>query len=339
MPNWIAWAGFFVFVLLMLALDLGVLNRGAHVIRTKTALTFSLVCAILAACFAGFVYGAYENDWFSLKTYSPEHLSGKDAALQFMTGWIIEQSLSLDNIFVIAVIFSFFGVPMKHQHRTLFWGIMGALVMRLAMIMLGATLLAQFDWIMYFFGALLLYTAYKMLRSGDEQVHPDRNPLVRVARKVYPVTSEFHEQRFFVQVAGRTAMTPLFLTLLAIESTDVIFAVDSIPAIFAVTKDPFIVFTSNVFAILNLRSLYFALADLLDRFRLLKYSLVLVLAFVGVKMLVEQAFGWHVPIVVTLGIVVVALSAGVVVSMIATKNEKKGDEAAPGVHRDPAPDQ
>jgi tellurite resistance protein TerC len=322
-----AWVAFVAFVLAMLALDLGVLNRGAHVIRTAAAIRFSIFCAILAVLFSVFIYFGYEHDWLELQTNSPDKLSGKDAALQFLIGWIIEQSLSLDNIFVIAVIFSYFGVPMKYQHRTLFWGIIGALVMRLAMIMLGAALIEKFSWIMYVFGGLLLYTAWKMLWSSDEKVDPDRNPLVRIARRVYPVTSDFHEQQFFVKINGRQMITPLFLTLLAIESTDVLFAVDSIPAIFAVTRDPFIVFTSNVFAILNLRSLYFALANLLDRFKLLKYSLVLILAYVGVKMLVEHHFGVHFPTGVTLAVVVIALVSGVIASIRYTRNDGPGDEA------------
>ncbi|MBI5866059.1 MAG: TerC family protein [Planctomycetes bacterium] len=327
-----AWAAFIVFVLGMLALDLGVLNRGSKVIRTRDALKFSLLCGLLAVAFSVFIYFAYERDWLDLRSSSSERLNGWTAAMQFLAGWVIEQSLSLDNIFVIAVIFTFFGVPMQFQHRTLFWGIIGALVMRLGMILIGATLIAKFSWIMYVFGVLLLYTAYKMLRSGDEKVHPDRNPLVRIARRFYPVTSEFYEERFFVRMstdpaAGasaalcreRLAITPLFLTLLAIESTDVLFAIDSIPAIFAITKDSFIVFTSNVFAILNLRSLYFVLADLLDRFRLLKYSLVVILAYVGVKMLLEHHFGIEIPMYVTLAVLVVSLGVGVIVSVRITR--------------------
>ncbi len=309
------WAGFVLFVLIMLAIDLGVLNREAHVIKTREAFIWSGFCVLLALAFNVAIYFIYENHWLG------GHLHGKQAAMEFFTGWLIEQSLSLDNIFVIAMIFGYFHVPQKYQHRTLFWGIIGALVMRGAMIGAGSALIQRFDWIIYVFGAMLILTAVKMLRSGEEKVEPDRNPLVKIARKLYPVTSDFHEQKFFVKVDGKQAVTPMFLVLLVIESTDLLFAVDSIPAIFAITKEPFIVFTSNVFAILNLRSMYFVLASAIEKFKYLKPSLVFVLAYVGVKMLL--AHHYPIPTPVSMGMIIGILSIGIIASMISTKRGRQ----------------
>jgi len=332
------WIGFIVFVLAMLALDLGVLNRGAHIIRTRRALLFSAVCAGLALGFAVLVYFIYENNWLNVQSAGGER-DGASAAMQFLTGWLIEQSLSLDNIFVIAMIFAYFGVPLQFQHHTLFWGILGALVMRLAMILIGIELINHLSWTIYAFGALLLLTAYRMLRSSHEKVDPDRNPLVRLARRFYPGSADFDGDRFFTTVpdgsgAGRRrALTPLFLALLAIESMDVLFAIDSIPAILAITDDRFIVFTSNVFAILNLRSLYFILADLLDRFRRLKYSLALILAYVGVKMILSHHV--EIPISASLSFIIVLLFLGILASLrgrrAAAKNgpEMRGSDPPP----------
>ena len=310
------WSGFVAFILVILALDLGVLNRKARVIRTRDALLFSGVCALLALGFSVAVYFLYENELLGSVLLGGARLSGRDAALQFLTGWLVEQSLSLDNVFVIALIFSYFAVPREFQHRALFWGIMGALIMRGVMIGLGSALLARFVWVMYVFGGLLLVTAAKLLFSGESQVEPERNPLVRLARAVFPVSTTYDRERFFTHVDGRRAITPLFLVLLVVESTDVVFAVDSIPAVFAITapyNDPFIVFTSNVFAILNLRSLYFALAALIEKFRYLKQSLVVVLAFVGVKMLVANHL--HISTVLSLCVIVGVLGAGVLASV------------------------
>ncbi len=315
------WIAFIALVLTILALDLGVLNRKARVVSTRQALGFSGFCAVLAVAFSGAVYWLYAQGW--LRAVHPDtgaHLTPRDAALQFLTGWVVEQSLSLDNIFVIALIFSYFAVPRIYQHRTLFWGIMGALIMRGIMIAAGTALIQRFTWIIYVFGVLLLITAAKMLFHGDEQVEPDKNPLVRLARRFYPVTPTFVGERFFTRLDGRRAITPLFLVLLVIESTDVMFAVDSIPAVFAIThpyNDPFIVFTSNVFAILNLRSLYFALAGLLERFRYLKSSLVLVLAYVGIKMLLSHHY--PIPTGVSLAVIAAFLAGGIVISLVATE--------------------
>lgn len=312
------WAGFICFVIAMLALDLGVLNRKAHVVRAREALTWTGVCVALALAFNVLVYFIYEHGWFEIGPPG----TGTKAATEFFVGWLIEYSLSLDNIFVIAVIFGYFAVPPQLQHRVLFWGILGALIMRGAMIAVGAALI-QFKIMIVIFGLILLLSAVKMLRSGDEEPHPDRNPLVRIARRFFPVTSDYVGNHFFVKVAGRWAMTPLFVALLVVEGTDVVFAVDSIPAIFAVTKDPFIVFTSNVFAILGLRSLYFALAVLMREFKYLKVSLAFILAYVGVKMLLDAGGVYHVPVQVTLVVIAGILGVGIAASVRAARRERR----------------
>ncbi|MFN0134530.1 MAG: TerC family protein [Phycisphaerae bacterium] len=317
------WIGFVVLVLGVLALDLGVLSRGAKVITTKAALAFSGFCVALALAFGVLIYFMYEGNWFDIAMGSGKRLSGAEAATQYITAWIIEQSLSLDNIFVIALIFGYFAVPREHQHRTLFWGIVGALVMRCIMILAGAILIKQFHWIIYVFGGILLWTAYKMWRGTDEKLEPERNPLVKLAKSYFPISPGFVKEQFFTRLDGRLHATPMFLVLLVIESTDLIFAVDSIPAVFAVTKDPFIVFTSNVFAILNLRSLYFALAEMLERFHYLKPSLVIILAYVGVKMLLSEVF--PIPTGVSLAVIALTLAGGVVLSLILTKPHAPAD--------------
>lgn len=307
------WLGFVAFVLGMLAIDLGVLNRGAKVISTGMALIWSGFCVALALGFTVVVYYLYEYDLGGVASAVGHPKNGQEAALQFLTAWLIEQSLSLDNIFVIAVIFNYFSVPREYQHRTLFYGILGALIFRGIMIAAGVTLIHYFEWVIYIFGAVLIWTGLKMLLAGDEKIEPERNPLVRAARRLYPVSGTFEGERFFTRVDGRRAVTPLFLALLVIESTDILFAVDSIPAVLAITKDLFIVFTSNVFAILNLRSLYFALAGMLEAFRYLKYSLVLILLYVGVKMILSH----HLPIptALSLGLIAASLAGGMLASM------------------------
>lgn len=312
-----AWVGFVVLVILLLALDLGVLNRKAHVIGTREALQWTGFWVALALLFNGLVYLIYENHWLDIGLSAFAEPDGSQAALKFFTGFLIEKSLGMDNIFVIALILAYFRVPLMYQHRVLFWGILGAIVLRGAMILAGAALVHRFDWVIYVFGGLLIVTAVKMLFSGEQEIEPDRNPLVRIARRFYPVTTRMEGQRFFVRENGRRVMTPLFLALLIVESSDVLFAIDSIPAIFAITADPFIVFTSNVFAILGLRSLFFALASLMDKFRYLKFSLVFLLAYVGVKMLVSGVY--KIPIGVSLSIIVGLLAAGVLASILASR--------------------
>lgn len=311
----VIWVGFIVLIMGALALDLGLFNRKAHVISTKEALRWTFVWVSMALLFNVFIYFAYENHWFHKGLEYNITLTGKQAALQFFTGWLVEYSLSLDNIFVIALIFSYFGVPRQYQHRVLFWGILGAMIMRGAMIAAGTALINRFDWIIYVFGGILILTAVKMLRASDDHVEPEKNPLVRIARKIYPVTHHFEEEKFFTRlINGKRAITPMFLVLLVVESTDVLFAIDSIPAIFAVTRDPFLVFTSNVFAILGLRSLYFALAGLMARFHYLRFSLVFLLAFVGIKMILSHHH--PIPTGYSLIIIVTILLVGVIASML-----------------------
>ncbi len=317
------YCGFLVLVGLLLWLDLGVLNRKAHVIGTTEALRWTTLWVSLALLFSVFVYFLYDRHWFDMGLTAGHASTGLQAWQQYLTGYIVEQSLSLDNVFVMAMIFGYFRVPPENQHRALFWGIVGAMVFRGIMIGAGAALVHRFEWMLTVFGVILLLTALKMLFHKEEEVDPDKNPLVRLARKVYPVTSTYEGQRFFTRLEdGRRAMTPLMLVLLVIESTDVIFAVDSIPAIFGITTDPFIVFTSNVFAILGLRSLYFVLAGMIARFRYMKPSLVFVLLFIAVKMLLPHHIKEQIPDAMALGVIFGILFVGVVASLVATRSEE-----------------
>ena len=308
------WIAFIAFVLVMLALDLGVFNRRDHVIRAREALGWTLFWVFLALCFNVLLYFMYEGHWLGIGKEVGHSLSGHQAAIQFFTGFLIEKSLSLDNIFVIALIFGYFKVPAEYQHRVLFWGILGALLMRGAMIAAGTALITRFSWTVYVFGGFLIFTAVRMLLTGDEAPDLEHNRLVRWTRRLYPVSADFDREHFFTRIDGRRAITPLFLVLILVESSDVIFAVDSIPAIFAVTVDPFIVFTSNIFAILGLRSLYFVLARLIDKFHFFKLSLVVVLAYVGAKMVLSHLV--EIPSWVSLIVIVGVLLAGVVASLI-----------------------
>ena len=307
------WAGFIACILFFLALDLGVLNRTAHVVKFKEALTWSIVWCVLAMLFAAALVP----------------LRGKEEAVEFVTGYIIELSLSMDNVFVIALIFTFFRVEQKFQHRVLFWGILGALVMRGAMILAGAALIQRFQWTLYFFGAFLLFTGVKMLFTDDEGVEPEKNPVIKLARRWFPVAEGNHAEKFLIRLNGRRMITTLFLVLLMVETTDLIFALDSIPAIFAVTTKPFIVFTSNVFAILGLRSLYFVLAGAIDYFRYLKIGLSVVLIFIGAKMLLtphgesHQWFQVEIPTAVSLLVIAGILTTAILASAIAAKREKR----------------
>jgi tellurite resistance protein TerC len=293
------WIGFTVFVFAMLALDLGVFHRKAHAIKVREALIWSAVWIGLALFFNAGVYF-----WF-----------GPERALEFLTGYLIEKALSVDNLFVFLVLFSYFAVPSPLQHRVLFWGIVGALVMRAGFIMAGAALIQQFHWVIYVFGAFLIFTGIKLLRASEGgNIDPERNFVLRLFRKVVPTVPDYRGARFTVKEAGRRYATPLLTVLVVIEATDIVFAVDSIPAIFAVTTDPFIVFTSNIFAILGLRALFFLLAGMIGSFRFLKVGLGLVLAFVGAKMLLAAFI--HVPIAVSLGVVAALLSLSVAASLL-----------------------
>lgn len=312
------WIAFLVFIVSMVALDLGVFHRRDHVVTLRNALGWSAVWITMALLFNAFVYLLYENNygWASLAT---EHLTGKEAATQYLIGYVLEKSLSLDNIFVIAMVFSYFQVPLAMQHRVLFWGILGAVVLRGIMIAVGVALINRFDWVTYLFGAFLLYSAARMLLLRQETVDPGDNVLVRLARRWIPVTDRYHEHRFVVRVDGKLMATPLLLALLLVESSDVMFAVDSIPAIFAVTRDPFIIFTSNIFAILGLRSLYFVLAAYMERFRYLKHALVFVLAYVGVKMIISNHY--HIDDLASMAIIFGILLVGVLASIRGGKTD------------------
>jgi tellurite resistance protein TerC len=298
------WVGFVAFVLAMLALDLGVFHREAHEVRPKEAAVWTAVWVALALAFAAGLFVLY----------------GHEVGLTFLTGYLIEESLSIDNIFVIVLIFEFFRVPKSCQHRVLFYGILGALVMRGLFIGLGAVLIARFHWILYLFGAMLVITGVRMAVKSDDDFRGDENPIVRLVRRFLPLSREYHGKRFFVVDAGRRVATPLLLVLILVEFTDLVFAIDSIPAIFGVTRDTFLVFTSNIFAVLGLRSLYFLLAAVVDRFYLLKYGLAVILTFVGVKMLGERYF--EIDIVVSLAIILGVLGISIAASMIWPKKEE-----------------
>ena len=318
MEIWI-WLAFVGFVLLMLALDLGVFHRRDRVISIGEALAWTGFWIVLAIGFNVVVYYLYAERWLGFGRGLLHELSASQAALQFSTGFLIEKSLSVDNIFVIAMIFAYFRVPLALQHRVLFWGIFGALALRGLMIAAGAALIARFQWTVYVFGGLLLVTAVKLLVARHDNLEPDKVPLVRFARRFLPVTEGFRGNRFLVRDAAGWAMTPLAVALLVVGSSDVLFAIDSIPAIFAVTRDPFLVFTSNVFAVLGLRSLYFALAGMLHRFRYLKMSLVFLLAYVGVKMLLSHLY--PIPTPVSLAIIGGILAVGILASLLASRHD------------------
>jgi tellurite resistance protein TerC len=325
----VVWIAFLVFIFFLLALDLGVFHRKAHVVSVREALIWTCVWVALALAFSGFVYFAYDHRWLGLGiTPDPVDRSaafpdgrindGWSAFLKFVTGYVVEESLSVDNVFVIAMLFQYFAVPRQYQHRVLFWGIIGAVAMRGLMIGIGAQLVAQFSWILYVFGGILIYTAIKMALFSAEDVDPSQNFIVRQVRRRFPVTDAYHGERFFVRGAQGWVVTPLALALVMVETTDLIFAVDSIPAIFAITADPFLVFTSNVFAILGLRSLYFALAGALHALHYMKHALSAVLTVVGVKMLahqpIEEALGENFNLYL-LGVVLLILGIGVVASL------------------------
>ncbi len=310
------WIGFNAFVLAMLALDLGVFHRKAHDVSVREALTWSGVWIALALTFNVIIF------FFWDKMVPGSGYSNSDAGLAFLTGYLIEKSLSVDNIFVIMLIFSYFAVPSAYQHRVLFWGILGALVMRGVMIGLGAALIHEFSWIIYIFGAFLIFTGIRMAFHKDEELHPENNPLIKLFRRFMPVSEKYEGDTFFIRRSGVLMATPLFLVLLMIESTDLIFAVDSIPAIFAVTQNPFLVYTSNVFAILGLRSLYFVLAGVVTMFHYLKLGLAVVLTFVGTKMLlIETPF--KIPTLISLGVVALILGVSVGASLIRARNIKR----------------
>ncbi len=309
MTNLWGWVLFNVAVLAILALDLGVLHKKAERVSLKQAAMWSGIWVTLSLMFAAGIY----------------RFMGPKPGLEFLTGYLIEYALSVDNIFVFVLIFTYFRVPDKYQHRVLFWGIIGALLLRGIMIGLGSALVARFEWLLYIFGAFLVFTGLKMALQKDESSYdPEKDPVLRIARKVMPVTNEYHGEKFFIDQPDATGRirktaTPLFIVLIILNTTDIVFATDSIPAIFAVTRDPFIVYTSNICAVLGLRALYFLLANVVDKFRYLKIGLSLVLIFIGAKMLVEGFF--HIPIAAALGVVAAILIASVVASLLRPQSE------------------
>jgi tellurite resistance protein TerC len=295
------WVVFNAFVLFMLALDLGVFHKKLHVVSVKEALTWSGIWIFLALCFNGFIY----------------YMFGETKALEFFTGYVIEKALSVDNIFVFVLIFTYFQIPSIYQHKVLFWGILGALVMRVIFIFAGVALLEKFHWTIYIFGAILIFTGIKMLFDRDKKMEPEKNPVIKLFRKFIPTTNELHGDKFFIKQNQKSVATPLFVALIMIEVTDLIFAVDSIPAILAVSQDHFIVYTSNVFAILGLRSLYFALSNIIDRFKYLAVGLAIILVFVGIKMVLIDFY--KIPIHISLLIIFFILTSSVIFSLNKTK--------------------
>ena len=314
------WVIFNIFVVAMLALDLGVFHRTAHVIHIREALLWCVLWMTLALLFNVGIYF-----WH-----------GSEPALEFLTGYLLEYSLSVDNIFVFLMIFSYFRVPYLHQHKVLFWGILGALIMRALFILTGITLIQKFHWVIYIMGGFLVLTGIKMAMQKGEDINPERNPVLRLFRRLMPVTEDYEGDRFFVRRSGRLFATPLFIIVLVVETTDVIFAVDSIPAILAITLDPFIVYTSNVFAILGLRALFFALAGIIRLFHYLPYGLSLILVFVGVKMLLVDIY--KIPISMALGTVAAVLVISVIASIIFPPKTEEPPSAVNQPSSEPNPD-
>jgi tellurite resistance protein TerC len=340
----VVWFGFAALILFLLALDLGVFHRKAHAVSAREGLAWSIVWATLALTFTIFIYQAYEHKWFGLGTI-PDAVDrtaampqgaindGSSAVVKYLTGYVVEQSLSVDNMFVMAVLFRMFAVPAVLQHRVLFWGILGALSMRGVMIAIGTTLVTRFSWVLYVFGAFLIFTAFKMLFANtEEEQDPADNPVVRFTRRFLPTTKRYYGNQFIIRRGKALILTPLALALVVVEATDLVFAVDSIPAIFAITADPFLVFASNAFAILGLRSLYFVLAGALTTFRYLKVSLAIVLAMVGGKMLahhwLQHWLGEHFNLYL-LGAIVLILGTGVGASMLRTQADRPEAETGP----------
>ncbi len=313
----IIWISFFVLVFIILMLDLGVFNKTPHIISSKEASKWTSIWVTVSFLFSGVIYWIYNNNYIA----NPDELKPIEASLKFITGYLIELSLSIDNIFVIAIIFSAFKIPQKYQHRVLFWGILGAIVFRGLMIYFGVLLINKFSWMTYIFGAFLIYTALKMLRNGeDEKFEPKKSFVYKSLKKMMPISNHIDHEHFFVKRRHITAATPLFVALIIIEVMDVIFAIDSVPAILAITNDPFLVFSSNIFAVLGLRSMYFFLANMLEKFAHLEYSLIAILSFVGLKMLLHDFI--EIPEWASLGFIAISLLAGVIVSLRSDKTEE-----------------
>jgi tellurite resistance protein TerC len=331
---WWFYAAFAAFVGVLLALDLGVFHRKAHAVSFKEAAAWSVVWVTLALLFNFGFYRfmvarfAHDERLMAIPGFVPADAAW-EAALQFLAGYVVEYSLSVDNIFVFVVVLNYFAIPMKYQHRVLFFGILGALISRAIFIAVGAALM-QYQWVLWFFGAFLVFTGARMMFAEEKGVEPEENAMIRLFRRFVPVTPEMHEQKFFLRVDRRVHATPLFITLLFLEMTDIVFAVDSVPAIFALTREPLIVFTSNIFAILGLRNLYFMLREAIDKFHMLKYGLGVVLIFVGLKMTVFQwLFHGHFPIAWSLGIIVGVIAVSVVLSLMFPRPHEPGEPPMP----------
>src|SRR5690606_3569711 len=306
----LVWGVFIAFIILFLALDLGVFNRTPHVIKTKEAAIWTSIWITIALGFSGIIFWLFSEGLVD----NPTGLTPENAVLKYITGYLIELSLSIDNVFVIAVIFSSFAIPQKYQHEVLFWGILGAIVFRALMIFFGVALINKFDWIIYVFGAFLLFTAFRMLTHKESEFDPKKSKVFRYMKKLFPISYKMDGDKFFIKRMGIRAATPLFVALIIIELTDILFALDSIPAILAITSDPFIVFSSNILAILGLRSMYFLISRMLSKFRFINYSLVVILAFVGVKMIISHHV--EIPEWLSLGVIGVSLAAGIVASLL-----------------------
>jgi tellurite resistance protein TerC len=316
----IIWISFLLLIFIFLAIDLGILNKKDHVIRTREAAMWTSLWVSIALGFSFVIYWLFSSGLID----NPMGLEPSGAVLKYITGYLIELSLSIDNVFVIAIIFQAFAIPPIYQHRVLFWGILGAIVFRALMILFGITLINQFEWIIYVFGAFLIYTAYKMFRSENIEYDPKNSFVFRQVKKIYPLTTQIQGNKFFMRRMGVNAATPLFVALIVIEITDILFAFDSIPAILAITSDPFLVFSSNIMAILGLRSMYFLVSRMLAKFRYIHYSLAVILGFVGVKML--SAHYWHIEEWLSLSIIIISLATGIATSLLIP--EKKEDSTA-----------
>ena len=312
------WIIFLIAISIFLALDLGVFNKNPHIISSKEASKWTILWVTLSFMFSGVVYLLYSSDYIA----NPTNLKPLEASIKFITGYLIELSLSADNIFVIAIIFASFKIPQKYQHRVLFWGIIGAIVFRGLMIFLGVALINRFDWIIYVFGAFLIFTAMKMLfTKEEEEFDPKDSKIYKFIGKIFPVHTEIEGQKFFIRINNVNYVTPLFIALIVIEVMDVIFALDSVPAILAITSDPFLVFSSNIFAILGLRSMYFFLANMIEKFSYIEYSLIAILTFVGIKMLLIHHFPEFFPEWLSLAFIALSITLGVVVSLQKNKNK------------------
>ena len=324
----IVWAGFIALVVILMAIDLGLFNKKAHIPTAKEALGSTLIWIGLALLFNVLIFFAYENQWLGLGTYIHEPMDGREAGLKFLTGYLLEEALSIDNLFVMALIFTQFRVPQKYRHRILFWGILGVLVFRGILIGVGIELIHQFRWLFYLFGASLIWSAYKLWRHRNEAPQEmDDHKIVKLIRRFYPVSNRYDGGNFFTWENGKRAATPMFVALMVIETTDILFAFDSVPAVFSITTDPFLVFSSNIFAILGLRSLYFVLAKILNRFHYLEYSLIAILFFIGIKMGIIP-LGFHIPVVLSLGVIALFLLIGILWSLWKGKPVASEEEQA-----------